>query len=182
MKVPMAARAASAHSWSLEPLNASKDRSREHRRAHEVGDVEDDDVPARSGAKGFRDESDRNRDRRKRRRQDEDGGEDRREGEVRALVLLTFGPHQVHGGDDREEHREGEPLVAGDLLRPPCECDPDDHQPDDDELDRSGRGAQAPIPLSHGRPASLERMVAETATPRIPSSGDEAGGLDPSNE
>jgi hypothetical protein len=65
-------------------------------------------------------------------RQDEDRGEDRRQGKVRALVLLSPSADQMNGRDDREQYREHEPLVARDLVRPPGERDPRDRQPDDD--------------------------------------------------
>ena len=99
--------------------------------------------------------------------------------QVRALMLLPLGPDQMHDGDDREQHGEGEPLVARDLLRPAGQSDTRDRQPDDDELDRRRRAAQPSARLLVGAAHDLEQMVAERERTVSPDRGTKRGFLIP---
>ena len=157
-----------------------EDDAGEERRADEVGDVEDDDVPARPRADGFREEGERDRDRGESRRKDQDRREDRRQREVGALMLLPLGPDEVHDRDEREEDAERQPLVVGDLLGPADQGHARNGQPDDCKLER-GRSRAQPTDRALGTaPHRTDRARARKRP--YPHFGDKTGLLDPSNE
>lgn len=115
-------------------------RAREQGGPDEVGDVEDRDVPARPRANRLRDEGDEDRQRREGGRQEERRGEDGCQREMRALVLLPLGADEMHRRNDRDEDREGTPIVRLGFRGERVKGKAGQGQPDDGELEAAAAG------------------------------------------
>lgn len=149
-------------------------------RADEIRDVEDHDVPAGTGAHRLGHERDRDRDRRERWGQDENCREDRGKREMRPLVLLPLGTHEVDGADNREQHDERQPLLVLYAVRQADERGRGDRDPHDRELEGRRSRTDAGRDALERLPHFLGLIVVQDVVLGITRFGDGNGAFRPS--